>query len=289
MTNDGVNEVHIYPYGHADFAIPYRHTKVLHFLRHAEGVHNVNRQYRDIQNLDARLTEKGKEQCRKLDESIRNHSMMMLMRGKPLSDLASSVDLIVTSPLTRCVETTLGSFQSILKLRQPPPPVIAHEFIRETVNYNCDRRRTISEIQREWDATTIQIDWSHIPDDPDFIWNKYEQQLGCHETWTRHRESAEIHVVAERGRQFFQWLRQRPETHVAVCTHSAFLRCILNFGLSEQVPMQPPQILDRREHPIVNPPVVRYFGSDNQPIDQVPWRDYENCELRSMIVAFPFK
>jgi broad specificity phosphatase PhoE len=255
----------------------------------------VNKQYRDIQNLDARLTEKGKEQCRKLDESIRNAAAQSssLCGGEggttPLSDLASSVDLIVTSPLTRCIETTLGSFQTVLKSRKPPPAVVAHEFIRETVNYNCDRRRSISEIQREWVTTMIPIDWSHISHDSDRIWDKYEQQLGCHETWTRHRESAELYVVAERARQFFQWLRHRPETHVAVCTHSAFLRCIHNFGVSAQVPMQPPQILDRRPHPIVNAPVFRYFGSENQPIDHVPWRDYENCELRSMVIAFPSK
>ena len=39
----------------------------LHFLRHAEGTHNVSREYNDPKHKDARLTDFGIQQCEKLE------------------------------------------------------------------------------------------------------------------------------------------------------------------------------------------------------------------------------
>ena len=48
-----------------------RDVRVLHIVRHAEGTHNVNRAYREIENLDARLTPLGEEQCLRLSDRRR--------------------------------------------------------------------------------------------------------------------------------------------------------------------------------------------------------------------------
>ena len=272
--------VHIYPYGTEDLK---GNVKVLHLIRHAEGHHNVNQEYRDIRNLDARLTLTGIEQCRELSQKIQQAAAAAAAAepSSPLSDLAGKTDLIVTSPLTRCIQTTLVALSAVIRERQPP--VIAHESIRETVNYNCDRRRSVTELSREFGT----IDFSGIETDHDGVWDAYVERLGGDETWTRHRESAELHVVAERGSQFFQWLQSRPERHVTVCTHSAFLRCILHYGLGTGVPWQPEQLLDdRNDNKSV--PVVRYCGGDEAANSWLR-SDYANCEIRSMIVHFPPK
>ena len=130
----GREDVHIYPYGTEDLK---GNVKVLHLIRHAEGHHNVNQEYRDIRNMDASLTPKGIEQCRQLSQRIQQAAASAA--SCPLSDLAGNTDLIVTSPLTRCIQTTLMALDSVIHTRRPP--IVAHESIRETVNYNCDRRR----------------------------------------------------------------------------------------------------------------------------------------------------
>jgi len=262
--------VHIYPHNtplHELERNNYRHIKHMHFIRHAQGTHNVHQEYRKMEHLDARLTEKGKEQCRALAATIEAERPYLF-----------DAELIVTSPLTRCIQTTLLSLDPILQ-KNRHLPVLANEWVRETVNYNCDRRRTITEIASEHP----RVNFEHVEHDHDPIWEAYEQRLGGE--YPAHRESAELHRVADRGRRFFAWLAQREERHVVVCSHAAYLRCLWNFGHAEQVPFQPPQDLDDRLHACRknNVPVVHYMDSDHA--EQLQ-QTFDNCELRSMIVAF---
>lgn len=269
----GVEEVHILPYDTSKGI--QGHTKVLHLIRHAEGYHNVNSNYQDISNLDARLTAAGIEQCRTLSTRIQQATDA----GCPLKDLAANTDLVVTSPLTRCVQTALLTLEPILRARRIP--VVAIESLRETVNFNCDRRRPLSELSTEFK----NVDFSNVETDHDEIWEASVRRHGCDETYTDHRESAQLHVVADRGREFFRWLRSRPEEHVTVCTHSAFLRCILHYGLDGGVPLQVPQHLDTRRDK-TELPVVRYGDFEKT---RALRADFANCELRSMVVHFPSK
>jgi broad specificity phosphatase PhoE len=272
MTNQAhpsYQPVHFYPY---DTNLDDLHStnnhygtiKKFHILRHAEGTHNVNKEYKDLKNLDARLTELGQDQCRQLAQCLSTQ------------EFVSRIDLVVTSPLTRCLQTALFSFPML----STHIPFLAHESIRETVNYACDRRRTIRELQAEFPN---RIDFSLCPEDKDAIWEAYDQRLGTDHT--KHRESAELHVVADRARDFFQWVSSRSEQEIVVCTHSAFLRAFLNWGQEGGVPQQMEQCLDERELK-VELPVVQY-GGGNAEWEAFMRSDYENCELRSCIVAFP--
>ena len=71
-----------------------RDAKTVHFVRHAEATHNVGRAsgdthtYLDPRNLDAPLTAIGRAQCEQLACAARE----------------LSVELVVTSPLTRAIE-----------------------------------------------------------------------------------------------------------------------------------------------------------------------------------------
>jgi broad specificity phosphatase PhoE len=280
----------IYPYGTKEEDIiksgNYCHTKVVHFVRHAQGTHNVNREYSAVENTDARLTDHGKGQCRSLAESIRQAAQespsptTTTAANANLSNLHESAQLVVTSPLTRCIQTSLISFPM---LSERNVPFLAHNGVRETVNWACDRRRNIKDIAKDFENDGV--DFTHVPTDHDDVWEAYEKRLGTPEKWDTIRESGELHVAAERGRQFMEWLQIRPERNVVVCSHCAFLRCFWNFGVNgEDVPFQPPQLLDDREE-VTNVPVVRYCGDDS--FAESIRLSFENCELRSLVVAFP--
>ncbi|KAL7576110.1 hypothetical protein ACA910_000887 [Epithemia clementina (nom. ined.)] len=261
----------------------YKHVKTIYYIRHAEGSHNVNMEYRDMINFDARLTKRGQSQCRELADRIRCATKET---DPALVQLRESVQLVVTSPLTRCLQTALLSLEPVLKNRSsssssslPPPLVLAHDGIRETVNYNCDRRRTTSELAQEFGT---QIDFSFVPDEHDTIWEYYESFLGSDTEYTKHRESAQAYTVAQRARGFFtNFLSTRPEQHVCLCSHRAFSRVLWNYGLGYATNV--PQFLDQRTDK-VNVPIVRYMGDDD--FASRLSADYDNCELRAMVVAF---
>jgi broad specificity phosphatase PhoE len=328
----------------------YKMTKIVHFIRHAEGTHNIDKNYRCITNLDARLTNLGMAQSRALADRIRARAQAAAAASDsnnkdddddkvccPLADLYANADLVVTSPLTRCVQTALLSLEPILSpsssssatRKNPPPPVIAHEAVRETVNFNCDRRRMIHEIVQDFsvlpenkqeakdDADTengplpsfsFSIDFhSQITTPHDDLWEHYEKWLGSHEEYQHHRESSQIYKVADRARFFFSWLATRPEKHVVVCSHQAYLRALWNFGQPGRVGTDLPQILDDRRSVTTNlvkdVPVVRFCGgtgtisstSIDNAIDEFfdaafaesLMKDYDNCEIRSVRVAWP--
>ena len=386
--------------GNSNNSISIRTIQRVHIIRHAEGTHNVNMEYKLPINRDAPLTTKGKQQCYEL--------------AKVTADIFPSHRppyLIITSTMTRCIQTTLLSLPHLIpsvvevdddneqgsKQQQQyasassnsnvsslsnssttasrssntsrSSRIIAHEGIRETVNYECDVRRSIIELQTEFPM----IDFSYaLPDviveeilhidenddddndndarkkkstttsksttktttyhDP--IWHGYRQRLG--HDHDAHCESAELHVVAKRGREFFEWLvRQQQEreqqdrdnrdndhddTHddddndehdhdnvVIICTHSAFLRCILNWSQVGGVPKQMPQVLDTRSDEEKSPhcpnmrPLFEYCyyhnpkknkdeneGSHKEKhveFETIMRSDYDNCELRSFCLV----
>jgi broad specificity phosphatase PhoE len=280
--------VHIYPYKIDIEALQangqYATVKRFHVVRHAEGTHNVNQAYKDIVNLDARLTGLGKEQCYQLAKTLEK-AQAKLDQSCPHYRLNQHTELIVTSPLTRCMETAMLSFPKLTSAIKSDPnkiPFVAHESIRETVNYASDRRRAISELEKDFQE---RICFREIEHDHDEIWDSYLRRVGPPEEYGAHRESAELHKVADRARDFFRWVRTRPEKEIVVCTHSAFLRCFLNFGLPGGVPLLVSQILDGRENVDKEIPVVEYHGDLD--FEKYMRGDYDNCELRSFVAAFP--
>lgn len=252
-------------------------TKILHVCRHAQGAHNVNQEYRNIENLDARLTPEGYAQCENSTQRLLSEDLRYIL-NHPREDL-----LIVSSPLTRCLQTTQLSFAPLWETEKPQLSIVAHEDVRETVNYNCDRRRTIADIAREFNGNnTNVVEFSWIENNHDALWEKYEERLGAADVYTSHRESAELYRVAERGRRFLQWLSQRPESVVILCSHAAFLRCIWNYGQDGGVPRLMEQVLDDRKENTASP----LFRYENEAVEEYMRNDFGNCELRSVILSF---
>jgi hypothetical protein len=79
--------------------------------------------------LDARLTEVGAQQCALLAER---------------TEVLTTVDLVVTSPLTRCVQTAVLGFPGQLAAGVP---FVALECVRECCNSICDCRYGLFRLQ----------------------------------------------------------------------------------------------------------------------------------------------
>jgi broad specificity phosphatase PhoE len=253
--------VHVYSYT-VDVSTlqgDYATWKRIHIVRHAEGTHNVDQDYKDMaKQLDA----------------------LQLQAASHLSQVLDRTELVVTSPLTRCLQTAMLSFPTLTD--NPKIPFVALEAIRETVNYACDRRRPISELEPHFQD---RVNFDEILHDHDELWEQYERRLGSN--YIQQRESGELHRVADRAREFFTWVRARPEQELIVCTHSAFLRALVSWGQPGGVLWIMPQVHDSRHpKPEQEIPILQYRG-DDEDFEAYMRRDYDNCELRSFMVAFP--
>jgi len=182
-------------------------SKTIHFIRHAEGTHNeANYAYGDDtpctfstegswDYMDARLTEKGIEQCIR----VRNTSMEGV---KP--------ELIVVSPFTRTLQTAHIIFCG------SGVPFLVHDLCQERWGkFTCDKKRSKTEIVADmssvYNATGDAIDFDSFgfPTEEDELWKE-----------TREPDDE----CTGRGIAMMQWLASRPEKEIAVVTHSSWLK-----------------------------------------------------------------
>ncbi|KAI4320224.1 hypothetical protein MLD38_033729 [Melastoma candidum] len=228
---------------------------ILKGVRHGQGIHNVegdkiadallNPQY-----LDTHLTKLGWWQV----DNLRKHVQT--------SGLSKKIDLVITSPLMRTLQTAVGVFGGEGSLHEPDipplmmenagksgraaisslncPPILAVELCREHLGVRpCDKRSSISNYRTLFPG----VDFSMVECDEDILWN------------ADIREANE--ELAERGRQFLNWLWTRREKEIAVVTHSGFLFHIMSsFG--------------NDCHPSIKTEICKHFA---------------NCELRSVVIV----
>nr|GMC81252.1 phosphoglycerate mutase-like protein 1 isoform X1 [Ipomoea batatas] len=234
---------------------PLHHCKIIHLVRHAQGIHNVEgdknyKAYMSPKYFDANVTPLGWQQV----DNLRRHVHS--------SGLFKRIELVVTSPLLRTMQTAVGVFggggytdrMDILPLMVANagnsdrgaisslncPPIVALELCREHLGVHpCDKRRSVSEYQCLFPA----VDFSLIESDEDTLWKSDV------------RETKE--EVAARGLELIKWLLTRKETEIAVITHRGFLNHAL-----------------------------KAFGSDCHPmVRKEICKPFANCELRSMMIV----
>eukprot|EP00930_Biecheleria_cincta_P041753 TRINITY_DN28674_c0_g1_i1.p1 TRINITY_DN28674_c0_g1~~TRINITY_DN28674_c0_g1_i1.p1 ORF type:complete len:368 (-),score=72.02 TRINITY_DN28674_c0_g1_i1:235-1185(-) len=247
----------------------------VHFVRHAEGYHNVVTRAageaaaeavkhesaavkRAAENrpvhfategaekyTDAELTEAGRNQCYALRGKMDRNVLV-----DPLH--ATHIDLVVVSPLRRCLETADLIFGPGRSEGRPDlKRFLVHDLCRERYGeFTCDKRRALSENQEDprwqhWDWETQKEGW------PEGVMPFTDEDTA----WTNDREP-EQHVH-NRAMAFLQWLAERPEQEVAVVTHSSFLKNLF-----------------------------KLFGEDISKEDQDVLRAVPaNCELRTVVLC----
>lgn len=175
--------------------------KRVHFLRHAEGYHNIAGKnnplgYLRADLIDANLSQHGEQQCHDFSTDPNNVNIFQ------------SAELLVVSPMNRTIQTATLCFPSLVNRI----PWIAVEDLRETTGIHpCDKRLTKSEHK----AAYNHVNFDEVASETDPIYHLY--------TYTREPDKD----VQKRCRAFLQWLQNRPEKEIIVVTHRAYLRQML--------------------------------------------------------------
>lgn len=190
--------------GHAYLAVmsPENSAPRIVCIRHGESTFNaLHRQFgRDPGHVDARLSERGHAQVAKA---------RLEQRDVPF-------DLVVTSPLTRALQTTAGIFAG----HPSKPRMLVEVLHRECQESSCDIGRAASILAKEFP----DFDVGHLPE----TWWWAEGAPGA----TGYHVEPH-HLFDARVAGFREWLRARPERTIAVVGHSTFFyhlagQCLAN-------------------------------------------------------------
>ncbi|XWS39051.1 hypothetical protein CRYUN_Cryun18bG0016900 [Craigia yunnanensis] len=228
----------------AQFPYPWQRCKIIHLVRHGQAMHNVEGDKNPEALLsphlfDAQLSPLGLQQVSKLSKDV--HASGLLKR----------IELVITSPLYRTMQTASGvfgseshadggneKFSAISALHCPQ--IMAVELCRDRLGVRpCDMRRRVSECQ----ALFSSIDFSMMDGEDDSMWNPD----------VREPEKE----VAARMVLFMKWLWTRPEQEIVIVSHGIILQHILNV-----------------------------LGNDcHQTVRSALCKRFDNCELRSVVIV----
>ncbi|RXI00410.1 hypothetical protein DVH24_037958 [Malus domestica] len=180
---------------------PLHRCKTLHLVRHGQGIHNVEgaknyKAYMKPEYFDARLTPLGWQQV----DNLRKHVHEC--------GLSKRIELVITSPLLRTLQTAVGVFGGEgYKDRTDVPPLMV-------ANAGNSERPSISNLNCP-PIIAVELCREHlIETDEDILWKADV------------RETTE--EVAARGLKFMNWLWTRKEKEIAIVTHNGFLSHTLN-------------------------------------------------------------
>ncbi|KAI4197364.1 MAG: hypothetical protein LQ346_003017 [Caloplaca aetnensis] len=140
---------------------------------------------------DPPLTSFGEQQCRDLNARFPYHD---------------SVDLLVSSPLRRTIQTTLLSFtpeiaRGVKNFALPE--------IQETSDLPCDTGSNLSNLKRDFGDEPVDL--SLVPEDWDSKKGKW---------------AAEQNAIEARCLDARKWLKSRNESHIVVVSHGGLLHYI---------------------------------------------------------------
>jgi glucosyl-3-phosphoglycerate phosphatase len=164
---------------------------IVDLIRHGQSTFNAHWHAtgEDPLHFDARLSELGHEQ----------------VRARRDAQAGEHYDLIISSPLTRAMQTTLGVFGD----RLGKVPFLVQHLHSERVEQSGDVGRDPVHLIAEFP----QFDLSHLPNG---WWHNGEtpNEIGVH---VEPEERFQARLAA-----FGDWLRARPEERIAVVGHATF-------------------------------------------------------------------
>ncbi len=168
-------------------------TRSIHLIRHGQSTWNAHYAAtgEDPLHFDSRLTDLGHAQVEARRDDLKGERY----------------DLIVTSPLTRAIQTTLGVFASHLDRT----PVVVEALHRERLESSCDIGRPASVLAGEFTKLAfdhLEEEWWPNGCTPDHRGIRFEPG-----------DRFETRVTA-----FRRWLASRPEQRIAVVGHGTFFQ-----------------------------------------------------------------
>lgn len=166
-------------------------SKTILCIRHGESTFNAigSGGEADPLHYDAPLSERGQEQVRRAREALRDRA----------------IELVVTTPLTRALQTTSGLFAD----HPSSPPILVESMHSERVENSCDvgsHPGLLSKAFPSFAFEHLPEVWWHAHDRPD-------ERGVCVEP---------IDLVEARVEAFRRFLRQRPERVIVVVGHGTF-------------------------------------------------------------------
>ncbi|KAK1775027.1 phosphoglycerate mutase-like protein [Copromyces sp. CBS 386.78] len=171
-------------------------------VRHAEALHNVDKDY---SIHDPPLSELGQTQCR----SLRKHFFKTEVPNK------YQISLIIVSPMRRTMETALLSFGNYAK--ENNIPIVAHAGWQENSDKPCDTGSTIEVLKKEFP----EVDFSRV----DEVWpDKSRKSEKAKKYW--HTKDS----ILQRGEDVLKeieakvWPEMEDGKAVIAVSHSGFLR-----------------------------------------------------------------
>lgn len=160
-------------------------------IRHGESTFNAAYAGDGVDPMlfDAPLTPRGHEQ---VDQARR------VLRDRP-------VDVVLTTPLTRALQTTLGLFAD----HPSEPEIIVETLHRERLESSCDKGRPPIELSRDFPQVALDhlpVIWWHAEGEPD--------HRGIH--------VEPLEALLARIETFVTALKSRSEATIAVVGHGTF-------------------------------------------------------------------
>jgi broad specificity phosphatase PhoE len=126
-----------------------------------------------------------------------------------------AIDLVITTPLTRALQTTAGLFED----HPSSPPILVESLHRERVENSCDVGRSPALLSRDFPSFALD----HLPE----VWwhhhDRPDERGVCVES---------VELVQSRAEEFRRLLLQRPERLIAVVGHGTFFSILIGQALA---------------------------------------------------------
>tara|TARA_B100001989_G_C24351585_1_gene369942 strand:- start:16 stop:591 length:576 start_codon:yes stop_codon:yes gene_type:complete len=176
-------------------------SKILYCIRHGTALHNVlfweigPSVYRKYR--DTPLVAKGRKEATKLGNTWNN---------------IDNIELVIVSPLLRTLQTATNIFSN------KNVPMIALDCLMEFPQGldMCNYRKTI----REYKPCYPKVDFSLITDTESKNW--------------RHDREETIEELNNRIEEMKEFIKSRPEKHIAIVSHSSYLGQFLNGEIGDE-------------------------------------------------------
>jgi len=203
--------------------------KLVHLMRHGQGIHNVLvDSWSELQKLGGTKHVEvralfGLDPTRELPGGPKYPPLVVAAADPPLTErgvkeaktsgqqaLAARLKpkLLAVSPMRRAAVTGMTAFPNV-------PRIVAHECLHECSGvYSWDKRRDLKELQK--DSEFAAVDLSLLRSETCPWWPEDRRETPCE--------------MAKRLMDFMRWLREQPEDEIAVASHGHILSVLIQCG-----------------------------------------------------------